>query len=692
MTTPDYQFVQLTDTPATDKCGLTLPVSVASDIKFQIVIDTEIISGELLITSFLGQSIWNVDAEFGTIIDVNATIATRMEGAEDKDVDEEFTLVKAETTNVDMKFSAQEYQEDGTVDAVAIDNLQFVITDTAPYYLDIAELDLTGQIPDINSIYDDMNDVVENPTDIEIPIDDYNDETIEISGNVITAKADCKVKFAGPIYIEGSVAWDLNLPDSGGNDWALQDFYISINATDVHINLANLATYNAYQDGHGFLVNDFVLNNEITLLEGETITLKYTLASNKTVGTYPLIDVNLVIDFDDLIITRTNTALEAENGVYFKVVMVDDQDEIIQVGAVDVINQTFKRTDLAVDDIYGISVPFDSTELINSVPTGKIKFKLYEVEKLYSGDVDHLIAYTTIIDYVKDATWLVQATRVYEGQPFWKYVEYQPATDLQISLHNVGSEDISIMYEGTDFTVEPDMYVIINYDAETTTWTVTEYTYLEYALYTGIIIQTVDASGQNVIQTLSNSLFEGVIDLTDETLTGLAINDCFRIKITNGTEIYYTNIFSYIGCETDNTLVISYYCYEDAMDFIAYSDRRRGVNVRLPLIIKNPQYPQNDSIYEKLNGDRVVLSSTIKEEKELETDYMPELYHKYLVIALGHDQITFDDIRMIKSDTYEIGEDYFDDSCENRYRKASAKLQYNITHRNANIGALGVES
>lgn len=64
--------------------------------------------------------------------------------------------------------------------------------------------------------------------------------------------------------------------------------------------------------------------------------------------------------------------------------------------------------------------------------------------------------------------------------------------------------------------------------------------------------------------------------------------------------------------------------------------------VRLPIYTRTPQFPTESTRFRKANGVSVTLSVTIKKIYELVTDYMGELMHQRLIIALNHDEVTIE--------------------------------------------------
>jgi len=382
----------------------------------------------------------------------------------------------------------------------------------------------------------------------------------------------------------------------------------------------------------------------------------------------------------------TDETIESLKGAYFNIKLVDENDAVIKINDVDVINETFKRTNLDAENDYAFSIPFDSNELINYLDSQKIKLLISEQEILINEMHENVVSETQSVEYVKNAEFLNVVTREYDGSPFWKLVNQNPETDKHIYIHNNGTNSFSIRTVNDLIEIPSAGRFVIEYKSDTQTWQISE-SQNSYEQDSEIKLYLTDSSG-NEIRQIFNCLFDGVIDLTQDSLEKIAKNQCFRIKIVDKEQIYFTNIFYFISCETDETIQLKYWCNENAFDFIAYSDEvRKGVVVRLPIILKNLQFPQSETIYKKLSGDRVVLSSTIDEERELETEYMSESWHRKIVVALAHDFTLFDGSRKIKSDKYTIKEPYYDDDCDERLRKAECKVQLNMTLRNANINS-----
>lgn len=169
------------------------------------------------------------------------------------------------------------------------------------------------------------------------------------------------------------------------------------------------------------------------------------------------------------------------------------------------------------------------------------------------------------------------------------------------------------------------------------------------------------------------------------TITGGTIYDqtCFRLGLLYGSTYTASNLFRYVSDTTETTLV-KYLCYEPQFGF-DYDISNSYNQIRLPIIIKKPQFPQEDKVYIDGNGVRRLISSKIDKEYELETEYIPEDWHERLIIALSHDEVYFDGFRLQKSAAYEI--DYEEEDklpCGTILNKASAKMTKNTTIRNNN--------
>lgn len=184
--------------------------------------------------------------------------------------------------------------------------------------------------------------------------------------------------------------------------------------------------------------------------------------------------------------------------------------------------------------------------------------------------------------------------------------------------------------------------------------------------------------------------------LIDETLiTTLAPAECFRlIVVVDGDIVGYSQLLQHIT-ECDKLSTLSYFCNEEQFGipfstYIAMINHRpqrvKGqVKQTIHILLKNPQFEQKDKIYEKLDGEQVVLFSSITKEYECETDYIPEEWHERIMIALACDDVYINGERVTKSESYDIDHEHYTISdCGVRLTRATFKVKTNITQRNSN--------
>ena len=69
--------------------------------------------------------------------------------------------------------------------------------------------------------------------------------------------------------------------------------------------------------------------------------------------------------------------------------------------------------------------------------------------------------------------------------------------------------------------------------------------------------------------------------------------------------------------------------------------------IRLPLYLKTPQFPTEANRFRLSDGTTKTLSVTIKKTYALQTDYMGEVMHQRLVIALNHDTVNIEGDRYV---------------------------------------------
>lgn len=69
--------------------------------------------------------------------------------------------------------------------------------------------------------------------------------------------------------------------------------------------------------------------------------------------------------------------------------------------------------------------------------------------------------------------------------------------------------------------------------------------------------------------------------------------------------------------------------------------------VRLPFYISKSQFPTERNVFRKADGSSKILSVVIKNTHKGITDYLPEDWHRKLIVALSHDEVTIENERYL---------------------------------------------
>jgi hypothetical protein len=151
--------------------------------------------------------------------------------------------------------------------------------------------------------------------------------------------------------------------------------------------------------------------------------------------------------------------------------------------------------------------------------------------------------------------------------------------------------------------------------------------------------------------------------------------------------LYPIAVSSTVFSVTNNKYVsnINYLCEDDSFGFV-YCETGFVNRVCLPLYLKEPQFPQKQTVYEKRDGRRKLLSAAISKEWEVETDYLTEAIHEKLIVALSHDNVYINGRLLTKTGDYSIDYGSVLERNNVQYMKGSCKVSANVTHRNSNCG------
>lgn len=69
--------------------------------------------------------------------------------------------------------------------------------------------------------------------------------------------------------------------------------------------------------------------------------------------------------------------------------------------------------------------------------------------------------------------------------------------------------------------------------------------------------------------------------------------------------------------------------------------------IRLPFFLSKPQFPVERNVFRKADGSSHLLSAIIRNTYEGKTDQLPEDWHRKLIIALAHKEVTIEDNRLL---------------------------------------------
>lgn len=69
--------------------------------------------------------------------------------------------------------------------------------------------------------------------------------------------------------------------------------------------------------------------------------------------------------------------------------------------------------------------------------------------------------------------------------------------------------------------------------------------------------------------------------------------------------------------------------------------------IRLPFFLSKPQFPVERNVFRNAVGATTLLGATVRNTYEGKTDQLPEDWHRKLVIALSHKEVTIEDNRLL---------------------------------------------
>jgi hypothetical protein len=190
-----------------------------------------------------------------------------------------------------------------------------------------------------------------------------------------------------------------------------------------------------------------------------------------------------------------------------------------------------------------------------------------------------------------------------------------------------------------------------------------------------------------IAHTVGNSVPKYVFDVyvqrvaSDGSIALYAENEWYAVDMAR--DYWYSNLLC--ACENDDKQLslLSYECGTETfgIPFV----KGKPIRQWLPILLDNPKPTQNEEIYEKLSGERVVMFATINKEYEAETDYIPYDWHERIVIALSCDEVKVNAERLTKSDKYDVDwQNITKTDCGLKLMRATWKMVANVTSRNTN--------
>lgn len=136
----------------------------------------------------------------------------------------------------------------------------------------------------------------------------------------------------------------------------------------------------------------------------------------------------------------------------------------------------------------------------------------------------------------------------------------------------------------------------------------------------------------------------------------LSIHTAFRFKysytISGVPKDMYSNVMMIAANSRGELKHLRYKCNEPMGGFPFNGSTYASAYV--PIQLRFPNWQQDEEVYTKLNGEKVVLASTKTKEYEAATDYIPEEWHDKILTALMCDEVYLDGERFHKSEKYNV--------------------------------------
>ena len=128
---------------------------------------------------------------------------------------------------------------------------------------------------------------------------------------------------------------------------------------------------------------------------------------------------------------------------------------------------------------------------------------------------------------------------------------------------------------------------------------------------------------------------------------------------------------------------LEYRSVEDNFGF-AYSGNSFLNSVRLPLYLKEPRFSQTRDVYGMLSGRQKILSASVRNEYDMDTDYLCENAHRKLIIALMHDEVYINGVLLTQTGDYSVDWDNYLMNGDMKTAKGKCSVSANVVSRSSN--------
>jgi len=182
---------------------------------------------------------------------------------------------------------------------------------------------------------------------------------------------------------------------------------------------------------------------------------------------------------------------------------------------------------------------------------------------------------------------------------------------------------------------------------------------------TGVVFSIVDPTGEvmfggdaaQIAPTQNMKLFGSDGVFTDTWAAGyLSIHTTFRFRyscfVGGVSKTMYSSVMIIEDNRRGKLKHLRYKCNE-AMGGFPFNGSTYA-SAYVPIFLRFPNWQQDEEVYTKLNGAKVVLASTKTKEYDAATDYIPESWHDKILTAFMCDEVYLNGVRYHKSEKYEV--------------------------------------